>query len=210
MAERREGATAAPGARGETAAQGARWATTSDLSGRLILVVGPSGAGKDTLIEAARHALAVDHRYLFPRRIITRPASAAENNIVADETGFLGVRERGGFALAWSAHGHWYGIPAAIDADLARGAHVVINVSRTVVAEARRRWPDVTVIEVTAPSEVLAARIAARGRSSDGAGPQRLARRFEAGDRPVADRVIDNGSELDTAITAFLSAILEA
>ncbi len=187
---------------------GARWATTSELPGRLILVVGPSGAGKDTLIGAARTALAVDQRYVFPRRIITRPASAAEDNIVADEIGFHGVRERGGFALTWSAHGHWYGIPAAIDADLARGAHVVINVSRTVVAEARQRWPDVTVIEVTAPAEVLAGRIAARDRPSDGAGPERLARRLTPDERPIADAVIDNGSDLDSAIAAFLAAIV--
>lgn len=199
MRERRVGAAADPGA---------RWATTTELPGRLILVVGPSGAGKDTLIEAARRTLARDQRYVFPRRIITRPASAAENNIVADESGFLGVRDHGGFALAWSAHGHWYGIPAAIDADLARGAHVVINVSRTVVAEARRRWPDVTVIEVTAPADVLARRIAARDRPSDAAGTERLGRRLEPGETPLADAVIDNGRDLETAVAAFLAAIV--
>ncbi|MCE1235973.1 MAG: phosphonate metabolism protein/1,5-bisphosphokinase (PRPP-forming) PhnN [Hyphomicrobiales bacterium] len=181
-----------------------------DLPGRLILVVGPSGAGKDTLIEAARVTLAGDGRWVFPRRIVTRPASEAEDNIEADEASFLQVRARGGFALAWNAHGHWYGVPASIDADLARGARVVVNVSRSVIAEARRRWPDVTVIEVTAPTDVLARRVAARARPSDGAGPQRLARRFEPGDAPVADATIDNGGELDTAISAFLDAVVDA
>lgn len=189
---------------------GALTTTSSEVPGRLILVVGPSGAGKDTLIDAARAALAADPRFVFPRRIITRPPSPSEDNVVADEDGFLEAEARGAFALSWQAHGHLYGIPASIDVDLAGGALVVINVSRAVVATARQRWPDVTVIEVTAPREVLAARIAARGRASDDAGPQRLARRLEPGDVPVADKVIDNGRELDSAIAAFLAAILDA
>ncbi len=182
--------------------------TTEVLPGRLVLVVGPSGAGKDTLIEAARAMLAEDPRFVFPRRVVTRPASATEDNVVADEAGFRAVAAQGGFALAWEAHGHLYGIPATIEADLAGGSTVVINVSRTVIGEARRRWPDVTVVEVTAPAEVLARRIAARARPSDGAGPERLARRFEPGDRPTADTTIDNGGELDTAIAGFLAAIV--
>ena len=182
--------------------------TTEILPGRLVLVVGPSGAGKDTLIEAARLTLAGDPRFVFPRRVVTRAASATEDNIVADEAGFRAVAERGGFALSWRAHGHLYGIPSAIVADLAAGRTVVINVSRTVIGAARRRWPDVTVVEVTAPADVLARRIAARARESDGAGPDRLARRFEPGDRPSADTTIDNGGELDTAIAAFLAAVV--
>ncbi len=190
----------------DRAAPGAA-ATTAELPGRLILVVGPSGAGKDTLIEAARLLLAADPAYVFPRRIVTRPASVAEDNVEAEEAPFLAARERGAFALSWCAHGHWYGVPATIDADLALGRRVVINVSRAVIGEARRRWPDVSVVEVTAPEEVLARRIALRGRPSDGNGSQRLARRFEPGDRPVADRTIDNGSDLDVAISSFLTAL---
>ncbi|MGQ3357242.1 MAG: hypothetical protein ACT6XS_21655, partial [Phreatobacter sp.] len=83
--------------------------------GRLVLVVGPSGAGKDTLIAAARSRLASDEAVLFPRRIVTRPASAAEDNVEADEATFARIAEAGGFALTWSAHGHRYGIPAVVD-----------------------------------------------------------------------------------------------
>lgn len=182
--------------------------TTEVLPGRLVLVVGPSGAGKDTLIAAARTRLEADPRFVFPRRIVTRPASEAEDNVVADAVGFRAVAERGGFALAWEAHGHAYGIPASIEADLARGATVVVNVSRTVIAEARRRWPDVTVVEVSADPAVLAARIAARGRASDGASGDRLARRIDDAREP--DRRIDNGGDLACAVRAFLAAVTEA
>jgi phosphonate metabolism protein PhnN/1,5-bisphosphokinase (PRPP-forming) len=172
-------------------------------AGRFVLVVGPSGAGKDTLIDAAREALAADPRFVFPRRVVTRPASPAEDHHVADETGFLAHEAQGGFALSWGAHGHRYGIPATVLDDLTRGRTVVVNVSRTVIGETRRRWPGTLVIEVTAPDHVLAARIAARARPSDAAGKERLARRLDT----AADVVIDNGDDLAVAISAFVAAI---
>ncbi|TBW37597.1 phosphonate metabolism protein/1,5-bisphosphokinase (PRPP-forming) PhnN [Siculibacillus lacustris] len=175
--------------------------------GRLVLVVGPSGAGKDTLIDAARRELAGDPRFAFPRRVVTRPPSPAEDNDTVDAEAFAAAQERGAFALAWTAHGHAYGIPAAIDADLARGATVVVNVSRTVVAAARARWHRVAVVEVTAPTEILAARIAARARGSDAAGAERLTRRLPNDAGLVPDHRVDNAGPLDEAVAAFLAAL---
>ena len=75
---------------------------------------------------------------------------------------------RGAFAFWWSAHGHSYGIPLAVDFDIEAGRTVVCNVSRTVVGAVRARYANVVAVLVTAPREVLAARLAARDRSSDG------------------------------------------
>jgi phosphonate metabolism protein PhnN/1,5-bisphosphokinase (PRPP-forming) len=132
----------------------------------LVLVVGPSGAGKDTLMDAARAELAGDARFRFVRREITRPADAGgEAHLAVGEAAFAARAEGGGYALWWRAHGLGYGIPADIADDLAAGLVVVANVSRGVLAEAAARFP-VRVLEITAPAEVLAARLAARGRES--------------------------------------------
>lgn len=138
----------------------------------LILVVGPSGAGKDTLLGAAREALAGDPGFRFVRRVITRPADAGhEDHEPATDSDFA----TRAFALRWSAHGLSYGIPLDIETDLARGVSVVANVSRGVIEQAAKRYPT-RVILVSASPDVLAARLAARGRETAADVAARLAR----------------------------------
>jgi phosphonate metabolism protein PhnN/1,5-bisphosphokinase (PRPP-forming) len=142
----------------------------------LVLIVGPSGAGKDTLLDAARHALADDPRYRFVRRIITRPADAGgEDHEPLDHASFELRRAAGAYALTWDAHDLRYAIPAEIGLDLAEGRVVVASVSRGVIAEAARRFP-VRVIEITAPPDILAQRLAARGREQAAGIAERLGR----------------------------------
>jgi ribose 1,5-bisphosphokinase len=144
--------------------------------GRLILVVGPSGAGKDTLLGLARTALADDSRIVFQRRVVTRQASSAEDNDEMSPETFREARLRGDFAVHWEAHGHCYGLPRAIDHEIGAGRTVVANVSRAVVDAVRRTYANVTVVSITAPPEVLAERLAARARGSDGPIADRLGR----------------------------------
>ena len=142
----------------------------------LVLVVGPSGAGKDTLMERAREALAGEARFRFVRREITRPKGAGgeDHDAVTYEV-FAARRAAGGYALAWEAHGLGYGVPADIVGDLDAGLVVVVNVSRAVLVEASQRFV-MRVLEITAPVEVLARRLAARGRESEADIAGRLAR----------------------------------
>ncbi len=144
--------------------------------GGFVLVVGPSGAGKDTVIRLARARLADDPRFVFPRRLVTRPPSEHEDNIEISEAAFTEGEAQGAFALSWCAHGLCY----AIGRDcltLAEAGHVVVcNVSRRVVDTARARLPGVSVVAVTASPAVLAQRLAARGRAQDGDLGTRLSR----------------------------------
>ncbi|MDP4004526.1 phosphonate metabolism protein/1,5-bisphosphokinase (PRPP-forming) PhnN [Methylobacterium sp. NEAU K] len=146
------------------------------MPGCLVLVVGPSGAGKDTLIRLARTALADDPRYVFPRRLVTRPPSADEDNDQIDEAGFAEGCAAGRFILSWRAHGLGYALPAEAGRLVAGGHVVVCNVSRRIVTEARAACPKVSVVEIAAPPEILARRLAARGRPEDGDLAARLAR----------------------------------
>jgi ribose 1,5-bisphosphokinase len=144
--------------------------------GRLVLVVGPSGAGKDTLLRLAQAACADDHEIVFPRRIVTRASSADEDNIALSPDEFARARDHGDFAVHWDAHGHSYALPLEINDDIRAGRAVVANVSRTVIAALRGTYANVVVIAITAPPDVLAQRLAARARHSDGNIADRLAR----------------------------------
>jgi ribose 1,5-bisphosphokinase len=144
--------------------------------GRLVLVVGPSGAGKDTLIGLAKVACAGDENIVFPRRVVTREASASEDNESISPDDFRQAGARGDFAVHWEAHGHGYGLPRSIDGDVRAGRTLVINVSRGVVDTMRSTYADVTVVSITAPPDILAERLTGRARSSDGLLADRLGR----------------------------------
>jgi len=155
--------------------------TTADQSaaigpGRLVLVVGPSGAGKDTLLSVARAACADDRTVVFPRRVITREASASEDNDEVSIGTFQEALARGEYAMHWEAHGHCYALPRTIDDEIRIGRTIVANVSRTVIGAMRSAYADVVVVSITAPPNVLAERVAMRARTSDGMVENRLRR----------------------------------
>jgi phosphonate metabolism protein PhnN/1,5-bisphosphokinase (PRPP-forming) len=145
--------------------------------GCLFLVVGPSGAGKDSLIAGARAVLGGDPGVLFARRYVTRPRGpGAEPHVAVSRSRFATLRGAGMFALHWNAHGIQYGIPVHIEPALAAGRRVVANVSRTVLDDARRRLAPVRVVDVQADARTLRTRLLARGRESHQAVEARLAR----------------------------------
>ena len=175
--------------------------------GHLILVVGPSGAGKDTLIAGARAACAEDPTVVFPRRVITRPSTANEDCDSVTEEMFRSAVASGRFALWWEAHGLCYALPCSIDVDIRQGKTVVCNVSRTVVGFARRRYCFVTVVLVTAPQHVLAERLASRDRASDGPIQERIARSTAVGQDVEADVAIRNVGRPQTGVRRLLNVV---
>ena len=173
--------------------------TTADQTaaigpGRLVLVVGPSGAGKDTLLGLARAACADDRNIVFPRRVITRVASASEENEEVSIGRFQEALTRGDYAMHWEAHGHRYALSRAIDGEIRAGCTVVANVSRTVIGAMRRAYADVLVVLITAPPNVLAERIALRARGSDGKPESRLGRVVEDASAPPDITIVNISS----------------
>jgi ribose 1,5-bisphosphokinase len=168
--------------------------TTAIGPGRLVLVVGPSGAGKDTLLGLARAACADARNIVFPRRVITRAASASEDNEEVSAGTFQEALTRGEYAMHWEAHGHCYALSRAIDDEIRSGRTIVANVSRTVIGAMRRAYADVVVISITAPPDVLAERIAMRARSSDGRVENRLRRTVEDASAAPDATIVNTGS----------------
>ncbi len=177
--------------------------------GALILVVGPSGVGKDTLLDGAKQALSPSKRFFFPARVITRPTDAGgESHIAASEQDFLEQERNDGFLLSWRAHGLCYGV----DSDTATAARhhgqaVVVNVSRSVLDCARNRLQPVRIISVTASADTLRKRLMARGRE-DAADIEGRIARASAHDVSGGDVItISNDSERDVAIAAMTDAL---
>ncbi len=174
----------------------------------LVLVVGPFGAGKDTLLGVAKTALAGDPRFRFARRIITRPAQPErEDYEVIDEHTFRARRDAGAFGLWWQAHGLHYGLPAATLCDLAAGAVVVASVSRSVVAEAAARSP-VWIVEVTASTDVLARRLASMGRDDPADMVERPARVLPLPDRLAVTTIVNDGA-VEEGGRAMIALLIE-
>lgn len=175
------------------------------MSGMLIPVVGPSGAGKDTLIDAAKEAR---EDIYFPPRVITRPeSSVGEEFRGVDTTFFRAMIEKEYFAFHWQAHGLYYGISNDIISRLEAGQDVMFNGSRGIIKEARQSFSNIRVIVITAPESVLAKRLAARGREDEDDIANRLKRAAYL--PPVGDdvRVIQNDVPLAQSCAKFLAAL---
>lgn len=180
--------------------------TATAPTGRLIAVVGPSGVGKDSVMAglAARHAgLSV------ARRVITRDAALGGEDFdaVTPDT-FRQMQADGAFCLSWQAHDLHYGVPVAVQAQVAGGQDVLVNLSRSVLGAAVACFGRVTVLNLTASPVTLAARLIARGRETEHGVASRLARTvppFALGLRQGLEvfTVSNDGDLQDTLTTAL-------
>ena len=176
--------------------------------GAFVAVVGPSGAGKDTIIDYARGALADEPGFHFVRRVVTRPSAAdAEDHDSLSETSFLAARQAGAFCHSWHAHGLHYGLPKSVDDEIERGAVAIANVSRGVLPALRAAYANLLVVQITASPEVLARRLAARGRESAEDIQRRLLRAVPNPCDPADAVIIDNSGAVADAGNAFVAIL---
>lgn len=182
------------------------------MSGRLIYVVGPSGAGKDALLDYARAHLPESDRtrVRFARRWITRPAgSVGEDHQPVTHEEFERMVDEGRFAMAWRANGNGYGIGKEIRDWLAEGTTVVVSGSREYLPQALKDFPDIQAVSVTVSLQVLRGRLERRGRES----AEEIERRLERAAKfalPEGVNAVEirNDLAVEKAGVEMLSAIL--
>lgn len=180
------------------------------MRGRLIYLMGPSGAGKDSLLRALRPALSP--RWHIARRVVTRPATAAaENEIRVTPAEFDALERLSAFSMSWRAHGLAYGIPREIDSWLEHGGDVLVNGSRAYLPEAKRRYPTLNAILLTLPEQEIRHRLTTRGRENAEEIEARLARNaivgFTAHHPPMLQ--LDNRRPLAQTVDRLLAFIEE-
>ena len=184
------------------------------MAGRLIYLIGPSGSGKDSLLDAARAPLA-DRGCRMVRRVITRSAEAvgeAAHGVSVQR--FAEMEAQGAFALSWHANGLSYGIPREINDWLKAGQDVLVNGSRGHLQYAREHYPDMLVVLLTVDQAVLCERLLARGRESVAEIDARLARNARFNQRVLAGNdptlhVLDNSGALENTVERLLACIDE-
>ena len=181
-----------------------------DYPGFLILVIGNSGSGKDSIIKGAVEKYSRDKpRIHLVQRYITRPPSETENNIPITLNEFKTMEQDNQFALKWNIYGLYYGVSIEIDDWLKGGDLVLVNVSRTIVKNVRRIYKNVKVVFIQVPLEVSVERLNRRARENQKRVEERIERARKNQTFPNADFIVDNSGLLDDAINQFLEYLLE-
>lgn len=180
------------------------------MHGVFFAVVGASGVGKDSILEAAKPRLEASGAFYFPTRFITRPTDAGgeEHQSISSAEFVQAVRDDR-FSLWWLAHDLHYGLPDDVFEKLRFKTNVVANISRRMVKETVNKFNRVEVIEIAASPETIRKRLMQRGRESEAEIMVRQLREIIpdwAGDLNVT--TIHNEGPLATAVDEFVTAIL--
>jgi guanylate kinase len=133
----------------------------------LVILSGPSGVGKDTIIEALRRRPhEPDYHYVVT--CTTRAQRPGEVDGVSyhfmEREAFLALRDAGGLLEANEVHGNWYGTPRAqVQHALADGHDVILKIDVQGAQQVKERVADALLIFLVPPSmETLFARLKSR------------------------------------------------
>lgn len=172
----------------------------------ILLVTGPSGAGKDSLLSIARDHYRDNSRMHFANRYVTRRPDENEQNYFVEQAAFLLLRGHGYFVSHWQAHGNLYGVPKTELNGCVKDRVTVVSISRTKIADFERQFERVVTLNITVPPEVLRKRLQARKREDCTAIDKRLRRNTLSVHARQTVR-FDNSEELSISGTRFLALL---
>lgn len=167
---------------------------------KIILIVGSSGVGKDTLIKGAKKKFKKDIN--FVKRYITRKPDKSENNYSLDTYAFEILKHNSFFISTWNAHDNFYGISKN---SITNGLNI-ISISRAKISDFEKKYENVYTINITVHKKELKTRLLFRQRESSKDIEQRLKRTYE---KLEARNLIefDNNMKLEDSIKAFNEVI---
>jgi guanylate kinase len=122
----------------------------------LVIISGPSGVGKDTIIEALRRR-EHDPEYHYVVTCTTRDKRPGEANGVdywfLDRETFAAQRAAGEFLEANEVHGNWYGTPRSqVREALAEGRDVILKIDVQGAQVVKEKIPGALLIFLIPPS----------------------------------------------------------
>ncbi len=163
---------------------------------KIILIVGPSGVGKDTLIKETKKYLSEVN---FVNRYITRKPDLNESNYYLDSYAFELLKHNSFFISTWQAHNYYYGIAKnSIESGLN-----IISISRSKIKDFENIYDKVYTININVPKEILKKRLLLRARESEEEIDLRLKRIYESLD---AKNLIefDNSDSIASSVEKFV------
>lgn len=168
------------------------------MNKKIILIVGPSGVGKDTLLKNVKNKIQAN----FVKRYITRAPDENETNYFIQEEAFRILEKNNFFISTWTAHNNLYAIAKN---SIVEGLNI-ISISRAKIKDFEKEYQKVYTINITLNKKDLKQRLEKRARESKEEIEKRLKRNYE---KIEAKNLIEfeNNKSLDESVEEFLKLL---